>query len=65
MKQRCLSIFLSMTLMASVIAGAIGVSLRDAKADPSEYVSDGVLYWEDFKTYVSAIGSSIYELSNI
>ena len=46
MKQRYLSIFLSITLMASVIAGAISVSVSTVKADdPSGYT----LYWEDFK----------------
>lgn len=46
MKQRCLSIFLSVTLMASVIVGAISVSISTVKADdPSGYT----LYWEDFK----------------
>lgn len=46
MKQRCLSIFLSITLMASVIAGAMSISVSRVKADdPSGYT----LYWEDFK----------------
>lgn len=46
MKQRYLSIFLSITLMASVITGALSVSVSTVKADdPSGYT----LYWEDFK----------------
>ena len=46
MKQRCLSIFLSITLMASVIAGAISVSFSFVKADaPGSY---DPLVWSDF-----------------
>lgn len=46
MKQRCLSIFLSMTLMASVIAGAISVSFSFVKADaPGSY---DPLIWSEF-----------------
>lgn len=53
MKQRFLSIFTVVALMASVIAGAMGVSLNHAKADPQSY------YLDDIKNLiVSQTGSS-------
>lgn len=62
MKQRYLSIFLSITLMASVIAGAISVSVSTVKADdPSGYT----LYWEDFKDEMLQLALSTIHLSTM
>lgn len=55
MKRQFLSIILSVTLLASAIAGAISVSIKSADADTSDYIVDDVLYWKDFKQYISGL----------
>lgn len=62
MKRQFLSIILSVTLLASAIAGAISVSIKLAKADTSDFVVDGVLYWDDFKSYVRSLNPTSAQL---
>lgn len=54
MKQRFLSGFIIVALMASVIAGAMGVSLRSAKAD--NVAESGDKYFNEVISAVSSLG---------
>lgn len=59
MKQRFLSIILCITLMASVIAGAISVSIKSASADQPS--SDDTISFSEIMTYLGTTGAFTQE----